>query len=280
MYVVGLGGAIVVSLTTLTYTNFVTNYNDSGGSTTSTSPTGAGGRVGINAAPNCSRRIIRFITGRTRGRNLGIAVIPFSSCIAPGRTLTRNSVSMGSCRRIPFLRTFGRGGNAGLIPVKGACLTPLHLFSGGRGALSSLPSNTSVTVPGSPSGKNHTLLLLRGGNLLGLGRNIGPIGTIISSVTSGPGGLGVVRLRTPRLPETLRSYSTSVVGNNCTMSTKLSPGATLTRRSGADPCMGIVTTHRRSGSGPACRGFMGVFRARTAEGCVGSGFRIALVPKF
>lgn len=250
-----------------------TNYNNNSGRTRAA--------VGINTATNPRTRIIRTTTGRTTGDNLGMRIIRFSSCIAPSGTLTSNRLSLMDCRRGPFLSGFGGAGGASLIPVNGTVLVHVNVCDSGIRSIGSVPSNTAVTVPGSPAGNNHNLLLLRHTNLLGLGSNIN-VGTAPGSIISGPGRLGFGRLRTTRLPHDLTSISTTTVAVGCIVDNNLSIGGRgVFLRPGSRPLtMVVVTTHGGSGSGRTCGTFIGTCRSRTIGGFVTSGCGKAVRPTF
>lgn len=127
--------------------------------TDSVSPSRAG--VIVNAARNSFTSVMHGRIGNSlRTRNCRIRLVPFASCMHPGLTLTRNSLSVGVFRRGPCLSAFGGRGGLSLIRMFRMPATPLNVCSNGGADLSSMCGNVDISTPGSPDGFTHTLIVV------------------------------------------------------------------------------------------------------------------------
>lgn len=269
----------MLAITLYTLAVVTTNYNNSGGTTSGgTSP---GTPVGVNMATNPRTRVVSGIGGLTRGRNLGVRIIRFSSCMAPGMSLTRNRLFTGSVRRTPCLTT-ALGGRPGfrLIRTFGAMGFPVTVCSAGCGGIRSVPTNTAVNVPGSPSGNTHTLLILTSGNFVRIGSG-GSISASMTDVAGGPGGCGVRRLSTTSVPGTVNSLSVTMVGTGCTLITGLGPsGSDLLIRHTSGPFIGVFMAAGTGRGSPHVRRLGGVCASTRGGGFVRSRFGNSVAPTF
>ncbi len=233
-------------------------------------------RVGTTAGP--VGQTLAFAADLARGRGQTVEIVEFTDWVTPNEAVADGSLDANLFQHVPFLRAAIKARGYRLVPVEGAIVLPVGLFSKRVSRLDAVPDGASAAIANDPVNAARGLRLLQTAGLLTLPPEAGD-DVAVAGIVANPKRLRIVELDAAQLPRALDDVTLAQVS------------FTYLLASGGDPRTALITDGRGdrrytmsfvarpdNRDDPRLRAFIATFRSAEVKAIIEREFHGALEP--
>ncbi|CAM2893874.1 MULTISPECIES: MetQ/NlpA family ABC transporter substrate-binding protein [Methylobacterium] len=183
-------------------------------------------RIGTTAGP--IGQTLAFAADLARKRGQAVEIVEFTDWVTPNEAVTDGSLDANLFQHVPFLQSTIKARGYRLLPVAGAFVLPVGLFSKRVTRLDAVPDGASVAIANDPVNAARGLHLLEKAGLLKLNPGSGDDASV-ADIVANPKGLRILELDAAQLPRALDDVTLAQVS------------FTYLFASGGDPSTALIT---------------------------------------
>ncbi|MDG4862656.1 MetQ/NlpA family ABC transporter substrate-binding protein [Streptomyces sp. T-3] len=206
--------------------------------------------VGATAVP--AGEVLAYIQKDLAAKaGLDLEIKEFTDYVLPNTSLQEGSLDANLYQHQPFLDDFNKSKKADLVPVTGAYLPPMGVYSKGVKDVTKLPAGATVAVPNDATNEARALQLLASKGVIELKKDAGQTATP-ADIASNPKKLTFSELDPAQLPRSLEDADAAVINNNYALDAGLSPkkDAILLESAKDNPYVNVLAVKKGNESDP------------------------------
>ena len=183
-------------------------------------------RIGATAGP--VGRTLAFAADLARKQGQNVEIVEFTDWVTPNEAVADGDIDANLFQHVPYLQAAIKARGYRLVPVEGAIVLPVGLFSKTVKALDQVPAGAAVAIANDPVNAARGLRLLQAAGLLTLKPGIGDEASV-SDIVENPKRLRILELDAAQLPRALDDVALAQVS------------FTYLIASGGDPKTSLIT---------------------------------------
>ncbi|WP_375464950.1 MetQ/NlpA family ABC transporter substrate-binding protein [uncultured Methylobacterium sp.] len=157
-------------------------------------------RIGTTAGP--VGRTLAFAADLARREGQAVEIVEFTDWVTPNEAVASGDLDANLFQHVPYLQNAIRARGYRLVPVEGAIILPVGLFSKRVTSLDAVPDGAAVAIANDPVNAARGLRLLQTAKLLTLRPGVGDEASV-ADIVENPRHLRVLELDAAQLPRAL-----------------------------------------------------------------------------
>ena len=233
-------------------------------------------RIGATAGP--VGQTLAFAADLARKRGQAVEIVEFTDWVTPNEAVASGDLDANLFQHVPFLESAIRARGYRLVPVEGAFVLPVGLFSTRVKRLDAVPDGASVAIANDPVNAARGLRLLQAAGLIALRPGVGDDASQ-ADIVGNPKRLRILELDAAQLPRALDDVTLAQVSFTYLFAAGGDPRSALITDGSGDRRYTLSFVARpETRDDPRLRAFIATFRSPEVKTYIEGAFRGFLEP--
>ena len=211
---------------------------------------------------------------------LTVEIIEFSDYVRPNLALVDKEVDVNSFQHMPYLESFNKERNLGLISLGTTYVSPIGFFSKKIKSLDELKAGDTLAIPNDPTNGGRALLLLQKAGFIKLKDEAGLTATPFDIVENKL-NLKIVELDAAQTPRALDDVAASAINNTFAIPAGLTPIKDAIYLEDSDsPYVNVVVARPADKDNPLYKKFVEAYQSQEVADFIIQRFEGSTLPAF
>lgn len=176
----------------------------------------------VAATPVPHAQMLEFVKPDLKAQGIDLVIIVTDDYNMPNRALADGELDANFFQHIPFMEEQIKQFSYNIQSLAKIELEPMGVYSKKIHALSDLPTNATIALPGDPTNEARALLLLQGQGLIKLD-NSNNLSATILNIIDNPKKIKFIEVDAAMAPRSLPDVDAAVINTNYALGANLNP---------------------------------------------------------
>lgn len=234
-------------------------------------------RVGSTAGPYA--QIMDYVAALATKQGLPVKVVEFTDYALPNEAMKNGDIDVSMFQTRPYLDNAVKSRGYDIVPLDGAIIVPMGIYSHKIKALSELKDGDTLAIPNDPSNGARGLLLMQQAGLITLKQGVTTTASV-GDIIANPKHLKIRELDAAQVPRSLDDMAAAAVNMSYALPAGLDPKTAMIME-GTDTFFGLIwTAPSKSKDDPRIKKLIGIYRSPEVKDYVLTQFKGSVIPNW